>query len=57
MAEEYQPFWPEAKSLPSSVTAQVEAMFDAGKKTLVSQAADPLSDRKTTIEVTVTVVN
>ena len=29
---------------------------DAGRKTLVSQAADPLSDRKTTIEVTITVV-
>jgi hypothetical protein len=53
---EYQPFWPEAKSLPSAVTAQLEAMFDAGRKTLVSQAADPLSDRKTTIEVTVTIV-
>jgi len=39
------------------VTAQLEAMFDAGRKTLVSQAADPLSDRKTTIEVTVTVVS
>jgi hypothetical protein len=56
VAVEYQPFWPEAKSLPSSVTAQLEAMFDAGRKTLVSQAADPLSDRKTTIEVTVTIV-
>ena len=56
VAVEYQPFWPEAKSLPSSVTAQLEAMFDAGRKTLISQAADPLSDRKTTIEVTVTIV-
>jgi hypothetical protein len=53
---DYQPYWPDAKSLPSSVRAQVDAVFDQGKPTLISQAADPLSDRRTTIEVTVTVL-
>jgi len=52
---EYQPFSPEMKTLPSSVTTQVDAIFDEGKKMVIAQAADPLSDRKTTIEVTVTV--
>jgi hypothetical protein len=56
VAVEYQPFWPDAKTLPSSVTASLDAVFDEGKKMLIAQAADPLSDRKTTIEVTVTVV-
>jgi hypothetical protein len=56
VAVDYQPYWPEAKSLPSSVTAQLDAVFDEGRKLLIAQAADPLSDRKTTIEVTVTVV-
>jgi hypothetical protein len=54
---DYQPYWPEAKSLPSSVRAQVDMVFDDGRRTLISQAADPLSDRRTTIEVTVTVMN
>ena len=53
---DYQPYWPEAKSLPSSVRAQVDLVFDEGRRTLISQAADPLSDRRTTIEVTVTTV-
>ena len=56
VAVEYQPYWDSAKSLPSSVTAKVEATFDAGRKTLISQAADPLSDRKTTIEVTISII-
>jgi len=55
VAVEYQPYSPEMKSLPSSVTTQVDAIFDEGKKMVIAQAADPLSDRKTTIEVTVTV--
>jgi hypothetical protein len=53
---EYQPYAPEMKSLPSSVTTQVDAIFDEGRKMVIAQAADPLSDRKTTIEVTVTVL-
>ena len=53
---DYQPYWPEAKSLPSSVRAAVDLIFDEGRRMLISQAADPLSDRRTTIEVTVTVL-
>jgi hypothetical protein len=56
VAVEYQPYSPEMKSLPSSVTTQVDAVFDEGRKMVIAQAADPLSDRKTTIEVTVTVL-
>ena len=53
---DYQPYWPDAKSLPSSVRAQVDLVLDEGRRTLISQAADPLSDRRTTIEVTVSVL-
>jgi hypothetical protein len=56
VAVEYQPYSPEVKSLPSSVTTQVDAVFDEGRKMVIAQAADPLSDRRTTIEVTVTVL-
>lgn len=53
---EYQPFWPEAKTLPSSVRAQVDAALDDGRLMLLSQAVDPISDRRTIIEVTATVL-
>jgi hypothetical protein len=55
VAVEYQPYSPEMKSLPSSVTTQVDAIFDEGRTMVIAQAADPLSDRQTTIEVTVTI--
>jgi hypothetical protein len=38
------------------VTAQFDAVFDEGRKLLIAHAADPLSDRTTTIEVTVTLL-
>jgi hypothetical protein len=56
VAVEYQPYAPEMKWLPSSVTTQVDAVFEEGSKMVIAQAADPLSDRRTTIEVTVTVL-
>ena len=54
VAVSYQAFWPEAKSLPSNVQTQVDAVFDEGKPMLLVQAADPITDRRTTIQVTVT---
>ena len=53
---EYQPFWPEAKTLPSSVRAQVDAVLEDGRALLLSQAVDPISDRRTIIEVTATIL-
>jgi hypothetical protein len=54
---EYQPFWADAKTLPSSVRAQVDAILDDGRAMLLSQAVDPITDRRTIIEVTATVLN
>ncbi len=41
---------------PSSITESLSALVPDGKSTLISQSADPVTDRKVTIEVTATVV-
>jgi hypothetical protein len=41
---------------PAIVRANSISVFESGKKMVLLQAADPLSDRRTTIEVTATVV-
>ena len=51
---EYQPYVENAPRLPSLVTASSTAAFANGQKTMILQAADPMSDRRTTIEVTAT---
>jgi hypothetical protein len=38
------------------VRANSTSVFENGKKMVLLQAADPLSDRRTTIEVTATIV-
>ena len=53
---EYQPFSPEWKSAPGRIRAQVDAMLENGKKTILWQTADPVSGLRTTIEVTATVL-
>jgi hypothetical protein len=53
---EYQPYVENALRLPAEVTASSLAEFTNGVKTLILQAADPMSDRRTTIEVTATIL-
>jgi hypothetical protein len=53
---EYQPYIENAPRQPSVITASSMTEFANGVKTLILQAADPLSDRRTTIEVTATIL-
>ena len=53
---EYQPYLPDAKPQPNLVTATANAVFQDGRKTQILQAADSTSDRRTTIEVTATIL-
>jgi len=54
---EYQPYSPDAKvSLPTSVRASATTVFEPGRKMVISLAADPLTDRRVTVEVTATIV-
>jgi hypothetical protein len=55
---EYQPYvTPSAgRPQPAVVRANSTSVFENGKKMVLLQAADPLSDRRTTIEVTATIV-
>ncbi len=53
---EYQPYVPEAKSQPGVITASATSVFYDGRRTQILQAADPVSDRRTTVEVTATIL-
>jgi hypothetical protein len=53
---EYQPYIADAKPQPGHVTATANSVFADGRRTPILQAADPTSDRRTTIEVTATIV-
>ena len=53
---EYQPVPADGKTPPTTVRASSTSVFENGKKTVLLQAADPVSDRRTTIEVTATVL-
>lgn len=53
---EYQPYVENVPRLPSLVTASSITEFPNGVKTMILQAADPMSDRRTTIEVTATIL-
>ena len=53
---EYQPYVPDAKPQPNLVTATANAVFQDGRKMQILQAADSTSDRRTTIEVTATIL-
>lgn len=55
---EYMPEAPQGSSglRPSSITESLSALVPDGKPTLLSQSADPVTDRKVSIEVTATVV-
>ena len=53
---EYQPYMPEAKSQPGTIQASAQTVFYDGRRTQILMAADPVSDRKTTIDVTATIL-
>ena len=58
---EYQPYVPAPATAspriqPAVVRANSTIVFENGKKMVLLQAADPLSDRRTTIEVTATIL-
>jgi len=53
---EYQPYVPDAKVQPGLVTASATSAFFDGRKIQILSTADPISDRKTTIEVTATIL-
>ena len=53
---EYQPYIPDAKMKPGAITASATAVFQDGRKTQILQSTDPLSDRRTTVEVTATIL-
>ena len=53
---EYQAYIPDAKLQPGIVSATSNSVFQDGRRTQILQAADPTSDRRTTIEVTATIL-
>ena len=53
---EYQPYVPDAKIQPGVVTATATSAFFDGRRIQILSTADPISDRKTTIEVTATIL-
>jgi hypothetical protein len=56
VAIEYQPYLPDAKAQPGLIVANATTVFADGRKMQILATSDPVSDRKTTIEVTATVV-
>jgi hypothetical protein len=53
---EYQPYIPDAKSQPGMITASSTSLFYDGRRTQILVSSDPISDRKTTIDVTATIL-
>lgn len=51
---EYQPYTPDVSAPSSGVIASAMSMFQDGRRTQILQTTDPLSDRRTTVEVTAT---
>ena len=56
VAVEYQPYLPDAKVQPGMVVANATTVFFDGRRTQILVTSDPVSDRRTTIEVTATVL-
>jgi len=56
IAIEYQPYLPDAKAQPGMVVANATTVFVDGRRMQILATSDPVSDRRTTIEVTATVV-
>lgn len=52
---EYRPYSPDPRAASATVRASVDMLMDHAKKTVISQTADPVTDRKVIIEVTATI--
>jgi len=52
---EYRPYSADPKAASATVRASVDMLMDSAKKTIISQTADPVTDRKVIIEVTATI--
>jgi hypothetical protein len=53
---EYQPYTPDASAASSGIQSSITSMFQDGRRTQILQTSDPLSDRRITIEVMMTVL-
>ena len=53
---EYQPYTPDVSVASSGIQSSITSMFQDGRRTQILQTSDPLSDRRTTIEVLATVL-
>jgi hypothetical protein len=53
---EYQPYVADADPQPAVVSASSTSEFANGRRVTILQSADPISDRRTTIEVTATIL-
>ena len=53
---EYQAYFPDAKVQPGAITASSTSAMTDGRRTQILVTSDPVSDRRTTIEVTATVI-
>jgi hypothetical protein len=52
---EYRPYSAEPRAASATVRASIDMLMDSGKKTVISQSADPITERKVIIEVTPTI--
>jgi hypothetical protein len=52
---EYKPYSGDPKAASATVRASVDMLMDNAKRTVISQSADPVTDRKVIIEVTATI--
>jgi hypothetical protein len=53
---DYQPYNAEAKNQPAAVGGTASMVFDSGKRVTIIQTVDPITDVKTTIDVTATIL-
>jgi|SoiMethySBSTD1v2_1073268.scaffolds.fasta_scaffold00538_22 hypothetical protein len=53
---EYQPYVADAKTQPGAITASATAVFQDGRKVQILQSTDPLTDRRTMVDVTATIL-
>jgi hypothetical protein len=53
---EYQPYTPDSKTQPGVISASSGSVLIDGRKTTILVASDPVTDRRTTIEVTATIL-
>ena len=53
---EYTPYLPNERVQPAAISGSAAMTFDTGKKATLLQTVDPVTDRKTTIDVTATIV-